>query len=502
MGFSFSIFIDFVTSPLVVRAAGVTIWVAVVAQAIGTVLGTGLGVMMTSKKRSLTWPAQFYLWLFKGTPLLAQILFFYSALPQLGLTLSLVATGLLALGLNEAARMGDIVRAGLMAVPDEQRQAAASLGLKPWITFRKVIFPQALRTILPPLGNNFSYMIKATSLLATISFAELLRVSQQLAQSTTHALEAYCAASVWYLLLITIWTIIQRRLEKKIAIKGRENGSVATSAVRQLPDDFKATVILPASDAPVIIDARNVSKDFGGHTALHPTDLIVRRGEVVVVLGPSGSGKSTLLRTLNWIEPADQGDIRIEGESLPWETRGGRRVRRGEASINRTRQRIGMVFQHFGLFKTYTARENVALGLIKLKKMKRAEALEKADSLLAQVGLAGQAHAFPVELSGGQRQRVAIARALSMDPIALLFDEPTSALDPETVNEVLDVMAALAGQGVTMVIVTHEVGFARRIADRLVFMEAGHKVMDMPVAQAFSEEAPQRFQAFLRHIGP
>ncbi|AJY48171.1 hypothetical protein TM49_12350 [Martelella endophytica] len=477
-----------------------TIWVAVVAQTIGTVLGTGLGVMLTSKSRALSWSAQFYLWLFKGTPLLAQILFFYSALPQMGLRLSLVATGLLGLGLNEAARMGDIVRAGLMAVPDEQREAAASLGLRPWITFRKVIFPQAMRTILPPLGNNFSYMIKATSLLATISFAELLRVSQQLAQSTTHALEAYCAASVWYLALITIWTLIQRRLEKKIALNGRDTAPAANVAVQALPDDIRPAIELPTSDAPVTIEARNISKQFGGHTALHPTDLIVRRGEVVVILGPSGSGKSTLLRTLNWIEPADDGDIRIDGESLPWRFANGRRVRRGDAAINRTRQRIGMVFQHFGLFKTYTARENVALGLIKLKKMPRAEAFAKAEALLTRVGLSKQVGAFPVELSGGQRQRVAIARALSMDPVALLFDEPTSALDPETVNEVLNVMTTIAHEGVTMVVVTHEVGFARRIADRVVFMEAGRKLMDLPVARAFSAEAPERFRAFLRHI--
>ena len=501
MGFDFGIFLDFVTSPLVAKAAWVTIWVAVVAQTIGTVLGTGLGLMLTSEKAGPKWFARFYLWLFKGTPLLAQILFFYSALPQMGLRLSLVATGLLALGLNEAARMGDIVRSGLLAVPNEQREAAAALGLRPWTTFRKVVFPQAFRVILPPLGNNFSYMIKATSLLATISFAELLRVSQQLAQSTTRAFEAYLAACVWYLLLITIWTLIQGRLEKRFALKGREEtGAVPGTVAAALSGEPATTAeAIPASDAPVVIEARQVEKSFSGHRALKPTDLTVRKGEVVVVLGPSGSGKSTLLRTLNWIEPADGGDVAIAGESLPFRAPG---ERRAERDIDRMRQSMGMVFQNFALFPTYTARENVALGLRRLRRMKRREAFAKADALLARVGLADKTDAFPVELSGGQRQRVAIARALSMDPIALLFDEPTSALDPETIGEVLAVMGELARQGVTMVIVTHEVHFAREVADRIVFMEDGEKRMDLPVADAFGPAAPPRFRAFLNLFEP
>ena len=504
-GFDTSIFWQFTTSSLLAQAAWVTLWVAVMAQLIGTALGTVLGVMLTSKRAFLTWPAYVYLWVFKGTPLLAQILFFYAALPQMGLRLGLVATGLLALGLNEAARMADIVRSGLMAVPKDQREAAASLGMKPWVTFRKVIWPQAFRTILPPLGNNFTYMIKATSLLAAISFAELLRTSQQLAQSTSRPLESYLAACVWYLGLITIWTIIQRHLEQRFALKERvvAASNKITEKTLSPADDGKIgeqEMLLPESDAPIVIAAKGVSKSFSGHRALDPTDLTVRRGEVVVVLGPSGSGKSTLLRTLNWIETADGGDVRIEGESLPWRDADAGK-KRSEQSIDAMRQKIGMVFQNFALFPTKTARENVALGLIHLRKMNRNDAHVRADALLAQVGLADKTMAFPVELSGGQRQRVAIARALSMDPVALLFDEPTSALDPETVGDVLSVMTDLAKSGVTMVIVTHELGFARRVADRIVFMEAGKKIMDLPIDKAFGPETPPRFRAFLDLVG-
>ncbi len=506
MGFSFAIFAGFVVSPLFVQAAWVTLWVAVVAQAIGTVLGTGLGVMLTSHKRALVWPAQAYLWLFKGTPLLAQILFFYSALPQMGLRFSLVATGLLGLGLNEAARMGDIVRAGLMAVPNEQREAASALGLRPWTAFRKVIFPQAFRVILPPLGNNFSYMIKATSLLATISFAELLRISQQMAQSTTRAFEAYLAVCVWYLLLIGVWSLIQVRIERRFALKGRDSVAasptpLAAQALASVPDDAPC-IHVPEQAGQAVIEAEQVSKRFGAHQALHPTDLVVRKGEVVVILGPSGSGKSTLLRTLNGIEPADAGDVRLSGESLLWTATGQTRRKRSERSVDRMRQRIGMVFQNIVLFPTYTARENVALGLRRLYHVPKAEAFQRAEALLARVGLSDKAHNFPSALSGGQKQRVAIARALAMEPIAVLFDEPTSALDPETVGEVLTVMGDLARQGVTMVVVTHEIGFARRVADRIVFMDHGRKLMDLPVAEAFGPDAPPRFKLFLALFAP
>ncbi len=504
-GFDLSLWWGFVTSPLLIGAMWVTIWVATASQAIGTGIGLAVGPMLMSTNRLLSWPAWFYLWVFKGTPLLAQILFFFAALPQMGVRLDLVTTGLLALGINEGARMADIVRSGLMSVPQQQREAAASLGLRSWQGFLTVVLPQAMRMILPPLGNNFSYMIKATSLLATISFAELLRVSQQLSQSTTRPLEVYLAASVWYLVLISAWTLIQSRIEARIALKDRDDSEPVrrSAAPLQAAASADAASVLPAAprhhakaDRKPVIEARGLSRRFGAIVALENADLTVRQGEIVVILGPSGSGKSTLLRALNWIEPPDHGDVRIAGESIPFGVRG---ERRGEREIDGIRGRMGMVFQNFALFPTYEARENVALGLIKLKKRPRAEALKTAEKLLADVGLADKARAFPVELSGGQRQRVAIARAMSMDPVALLFDEPTSALDPETVNDVLNVMVDLTKSGVTMVVVTHEVGFARQAADRIVFMEDGRVVMDQPVDIALSDPPP-RFAAFLANV--
>ncbi|MCP4384785.1 MAG: amino acid ABC transporter permease/ATP-binding protein [Hyphomicrobiales bacterium] len=509
-GFDPGLFWSFVTSPLIIGAAWVTIWVATASQAIGTTIGIAVGPMLMSRNRIIFGIAWFYLWVFKGTPLLAQILFFFAALPQLGVRLDLITTGLLALGINEGARMAEIVRSGLISVPNQQREAAYSLGFKNWQTFALVVLPQAMRTILPPLGNNYSYMIKATSLLATISFAELLRVSQQLSQSTARPLEVYLAASVWYLILITVWTLIQKRIEARLALKERNDpisgrtpriataGPNAAEPVASAPRPAHE----PKNSSDVVIDARGICRRFGNIVALEDANLTVHRGEIVIVLGPSGSGKSTLLRALNWIEPPDEGDVLIEGQSIGYQddARGSARKRRSEKAVDAMRRRLGMVFQNFVLFPTYNARENVALGLLKLQKLRRLEAFAKADALLTGVGLADKADAFPVELSGGQRQRVAIARAMSMEPVALLFDEPTSALDPETVNEVLKVMTDLAAQGVTMVIVTHEVGFARRSADRIVFMEGGRIVMDESVDKALGDNPPPRFAAFLNSV--
>ncbi|PZO98200.1 MAG: glutamate ABC transporter ATP-binding protein, partial [Dermacoccus nishinomiyaensis] len=214
----------------------------------------------------------------------------------------------------------------------------------------------------------------------------------------------------------------------------------------------------------VVLDG--VNKHFGDLHVLKDIDLSVNRGEVVVVLGPSGSGKSTLCRTINRLETIESGTITIDGKALPEEG----------AALAKLRADVGMVFQSFNLFAHKTILDNVTLGPIKVRKQSKADAEAKAMELLERVGVAHQAKKFPAQLSGGQQQRVAIARSLAMEPKVMLFDEPTSALDPEMINEVLDVMAQLAADGMTMICVTHEMGFARRAADRVVFMSDGQIV--------------------------
>jgi len=238
-----------------------------------------------------------------------------------------------------------------------------------------------------------------------------------------------------------------------------------------------------------LIHIRGLCKSYGSFQALHNVDLDVSAGEVVVVIGPSGSGKSTLIRCINLLEDYQGGEVRVDGE----------KVVRGKG-LAKVRAEVGMVFQSFNLFPHMTALANVALGPLRVRHMPKRAAEERALALLDKVGLASHAHKLPGQLSGGQQQRVAIARALAMEPKVLLFDEPTSALDPEMVGEVLDVMQNLARTGVTMVIVTHEMGFARRVADRVVFMEAGRVIEQAPPDSFFRAPREERTQAFLQAI--
>ncbi|MGQ0520800.1 MAG: amino acid ABC transporter ATP-binding protein [Actinomycetota bacterium] len=238
----------------------------------------------------------------------------------------------------------------------------------------------------------------------------------------------------------------------------------------------------------VVVD--KVTKTFGDVKALTDVDLTVDRGEVVVVIGPSGSGKSTLCRCINRLEPVDSGTITIDGVPLPEEGR----------ALARLRADVGMVFQSFNLFAHKTVLQNVTLGPIKVRKVSKKDATERARALLQRVGIAEKADRYPAELSGGQQQRAAIARALAMNPKLMLFDEPTSALDPEMIKEVLDVMIQLAAEGTTMIVVSHEMGFARSAAQRVVFMDEGRVVEVAPPEQFFSAPASDRARDFLSKI--
>jgi glutamate transport system ATP-binding protein len=245
-----------------------------------------------------------------------------------------------------------------------------------------------------------------------------------------------------------------------------------------------------ATSSPPMIRMAGVQKFFGPLHVLKDIDLEVSRGEVVVVLGPSGSGKSTLCRTINRLEPVDAGDIEVDGQPLPAE---------GKA-LARLRADVGMVFQSFNLFAHKTIVDNVMLAPLKVRKVSSADARKTAVELLERVGIADQADKYPAQLSGGQQQRAAIARALAMRPKVMLFDEPTSALDPEMVNEVLDVMTTLAKEGMTMLVVTHEMGFARRAAHRVVFMSDGEIVEDSAPEEFFSAPKSNRAKDFLGKI--
>ena len=256
------------------------------------------------------------------------------------------------------------------------------------------------------------------------------------------------------------------------------------------------TVQEEQSDAPTgaaeqpLVRLANVQKHYGELHVLKDIDLDVARGEVVVVIGPSGAGKSTLCRAINRLETIDEGDILLDGQPLPQE---------GKA-LARLRADVGMVFQSFNLFAHKTILENVTLGPIKVRKQSKADAEKRGKELLDRVGVAHQAAKYPAQLSGGQQQRVAIARALAMEPKVMLFDEPTSALDPEMIKEVLDVMVELAHSGTTMLVVSHEMGFARSVARRVAFMDEGRLVEIAPPEEFFSHPKSERARDFLSKV--
>ena len=244
------------------------------------------------------------------------------------------------------------------------------------------------------------------------------------------------------------------------------------------------------SDQKVMIDLQNVSKWYGDFQVLTDCTTQICQGEVVVVCGPSGSGKSTLIKTVNGLEAFQQGQITVDG--IP--------IKDPKTDLTKLRSRVGMVFQHFELFPHLSITENLTIAQIKVLGRSEAEAKKKGLGYLERVGLSAHAHKFPAQLSGGQQQRVAIARALSMDPIAMLFGEPTSALDPEMINEVLDVMVELAHEGMTMMCVTHEMGFARQVANRVLFMDQGKIVEDCSKDDFFNTKRGDRAQQFLDKI--
>jgi glutamate transport system ATP-binding protein len=255
-----------------------------------------------------------------------------------------------------------------------------------------------------------------------------------------------------------------------------------------MTDDVMIKDSSPAGDALVVLE--NVNKHFGALHVLQDIDVTISRGEVIVVIGPSGSGKSTLCRAINRLEPIDSGRIFIDGKPLPAEGR----------ELARLRADVGMVFQSFNLFAHKTVLENVTLGQLKVRKTEKTKAVSRARELLDRVGVGNQADKYPAQLSGGQQQRVAIARALAMGPKVMLFDEPTSALDPEMINEVLEVMQQLARDGMTMVVVTHEMGFARSAANRVLFMADGRIVEQATPDQFFTAPKSDRAKDFLSKI--
>jgi polar amino acid transport system ATP-binding protein len=276
------------------------------------------------------------------------------------------------------------------------------------------------------------------------------------------------------------------------------SGAVSANTREKQGESMKTSATAPG-EQPTILTLNKVGKSFGHLRVLKGIDLQVQRSEVVCLIGPSGSGKSTLLRSMAFLEEYDEGEVRIEGQLLGWQDTDKGRRRAPQSQINQVRRNVGMVFQQFNLWPHMTALGNVCEALRRVRKLSADEAGKRGRAMLDKVGLAHKADAYPAQLSGGQQQRVAIARALAMEPHIMLFDEPTSALDPELVGEVLQVMKTLAKEGMTMVVVTHEMGFAAQVADSVIFLDQGEVVARGTPQQIFHNADQPRLQQFLQN---
>ncbi|KAA8999307.1 amino acid ABC transporter permease/ATP-binding protein [Affinibrenneria salicis] len=475
------------------RASLTVVILSTLGWGIGLVLGFILACARLSASRWARYPAALYIWFFRSVPLLVLLVFVYN-LPQLfPLTGPLLGipfiAGLVGLVVTEAAYMAEIHRGGLLSVAKGQREAGYALSIGFFAIQRLIVIPQALRIALPTLINEYVTVIKLSSLVSVISLPELLLTGQRLYAQNFLVLETLLAVAVYYVLIVTLFGWLFRYLEYRLDIPARKPEGLDEAACRRLRATLIAAPLSPApqrgAGTPPVLQLMNVHKSYGEHQILKGVSLQVRAGEVISLIGPSGSGKTTLIRTINGLEAINDGEIILDGESYI----------RAEAAQDRRRlregiQRIGMVFQNFNLFPHLTVLQNVMLApAYHRRPAEAANNRQQALTLLDRVGLLAHAGKYPHQLSGGQQQRVAIARALALRPEIMLFDEPTSALDPELVEEVLKVIQDLAREGMTMLIVTHEMDFALSISDRIVMMENGRIIADAPPASLLN--APQ-----------
>ena len=493
------------------QASLVVIALSLLSWCIATSLGFVLALAKLSQYRALSLPVATYIWFFRSLPLLVLLIFVYN-LPQvfpwmrnyLG---SPFVAGLLALVLSETAYMAEIHRGGLLSVPNGQREAGKALGISYSGIQQLIVIPQAIRVALPTLSNQFITIVKLTSLVSVISLAEILMVGQRLYTQNFKVLETMLMVALFYVLIVTIFDNLLKLAERKLDVtrrKGNRNqpSTSAGHASASVPesDSHQAGQSTPKPDpqtSETVVDARNISKSFDDLRVLKDVTLEVRKGETVSIIGPSGSGKTTFIRTLNGLEIPDEGSIKLNGavsfRKDPRQPELKTQLPQGSQIKN-----IGMVFQQFNLFPHRSVLQNVTLGP-RYHRFGTARQLEQeALEVLEKVGMREHASKYPHQLSGGQQQRVAIARALAMKPSIMLFDEPTSALDPELVGEVLKNIETLAREGMTMIIVTHEMAFAQRISDRVVFMEEGAIVHAGTPTEIFEHSDEPRITRFLQ----
>jgi polar amino acid transport system permease protein len=520
----------------VLLGLGRTLTLTLVASVCGFLMGTALALARLSKSPLLAGLAWGYIWLLRSIPLLVLLLLLYNlgylyrsvtlGIPFTDVVfaewrttdlLSQFGAAVLGLSLNQAAFSAEIIRGGILSVDPGQLEAAAALGLPRRRQVFRIVIPQAMRAILPTAFNELIGLAKSTSVVYILALPELFYTVQVIYQRNMEVIPLLMVATVWYLIIMTVLSVVQYHIEHHYA-RGAVRTQAATPLQRvrtwlarnrsaaPLPTPLRVAVppgqasTSEARPAGGLVRIQHVSKNYGALCVLKDVSLTVPPGGVTAIIGPSGSGKSTLLRTINHLEKVDAGFISIDGAFVGYREQDCTLFELHEKEILRRRVGVGMVFQNFNLFPHLTVLENIIEAPISVQGRPADAARAEAFDLLARVGLVDKAGAYPRQLSGGQQQRVAIARALALRPKVLLFDEPTSALDPELVGEVLDVIRELARSGTTLIIVTHEIGFAREVADRVVFIDGGEILEVGPPAQVLGSPCHARTREFLAKV--
>ncbi|AQS41027.1 MAG: ABC transporter [Candidatus Tokpelaia hoelldobleri] len=522
------VFSQWFLSEAVLAGLGRTLLLTVLATVTGVVFGTLLALARLSPSPAVSSLVWVYTWFVRSVPLLVLLLilnnlgYLYESvrlsLPFSGVVLFEYPAGELitpftaafvGLSLNQSAYFAEIIRSGILAVDAGQREAAAALGLPRRRQTLRIILPQAMRSISPTGFSEIISLAKGTSVLYIIALPELFYTVQVIYRRNLEVIPLLMVATAWYLVIMTVLSVAQIYIERHYA-----RGTFKQPASLPFENFFRRFRPLPvpaaiekktsrivqitAPGAPVHI--RGVSRHFDSLKVLDGINLDVPAGRVTAIVGPSGSGKSTLLRIINRLERQDEGFVLVDDALVGYRQQGDVLYELKEKDILKCRADIAMVFQNFNLFPHMTVLDNIIEAPVHVRGVERKDAELLALELLARVGLADKAGAYPRQLSGGQQQRVAIARALALRPRVLLFDEPTSALDPELVGEVLGVIRELAHTGTTMLIVTHEIGFAREVADEIVFMEQGRIVETGHPDSIFNWPKHSRTREFLARV--
>ena len=473
---------------MILSGLGVTFVISIFSALFGTVLGFGLCMVRRSRNKVVSGVAAVFIRLIQGVPVLVLLMVLFYVVFA-GARLNGIVVAIIGFSINFAVYVSEMIRTGINAVDAGQWEAASAMGFGRVKTFTKIIAPQAARHILPVYKGEFISMVKMTSVVGYIAVQDLTKATDLIRSRTFEAFFPLILTAVLYFILAWGLTLLLGLAEKKIDPRRRRRepkGVDRKISLSENSDEAKTS-----QNGEAVIKISHLKKVFPNATPLKDVNAVINRGDVISIIGPSGTGKSTFLRCINRLETPTEGQIEVFGQPVTGVK---------PSQLLAVRRRMGMVFQSFNLFSHLTVIENIMLGQVELLGCSRQQAYERGMRLLAGVGLAEKELNYPDELSGGQKQRVAIARTLGMQPEIVLFDEPTSALDPTMVGEVLSVIRGLAEQGLTMLIVTHEMKFARDVSTRVFYMDEGVVYEDGSPDQVFDHPKTDRCRAFVHRM--